>query len=65
MAIDNLPAAMAREASFHFSETLVQEIIPTLITKQSVEVIERATILKNGELTPHFLYLYDYLNSSK
>ncbi|MFA9391947.1 MAG: hypothetical protein ACERKD_19215 [Prolixibacteraceae bacterium] len=62
MAIGNLPALIAREASIHFSELLTKEIIPKLLSNETEELIAKATILKDGKLSSHFLYLYDYLN---
>lgn len=63
MAIGNLPALVAKEASNHFSEIMLKQILPALISEEHSALIERATILKAGKLTSHFNYLYDFLNS--
>lgn len=62
MAIDNLPGELPRDASEEFSETLYQKVFPFLFGEDNNGIIERATILKDGVLTPHFSYLQDYLD---
>ncbi len=59
MAVGNLPNELPRDASRFFGEQLIKHILPDLLGNGSV-VIDRATILKNGSLTPHFNYLTDY-----
>ncbi len=61
MAIDNLPGELPRDASYDFGEQLTQNVLPGLFTGQESMMIENATILKNGKLTPAFIYLNDYL----
>lgn len=60
MAIDNLPCELPRNASQDFGTELVNHVIPNLIGKDKDQIIERATIAKNGELTPLFSYLEEY-----
>ena len=60
MAIDNLPNEMPRDASLAFGQMFVDKILPELLNPQS-KVIERATIAAHGHLTPHFMYLQDYV----
>lgn len=60
MSIDNLPNELPRDASEAFSEKMMEIIIPELLRPKS-EIIERATIVKNKNLTPPFEYLRDYL----
>lgn len=62
MAVDNLPGGIPRDASKDFGDRLLKHVIPELLGNKSSEIIENATILKNGELTPHFAYLEDYLS---
>lgn len=62
MAVDNLPGGIPRDASKAFGEKLVKYVIPELLGKESSEMIENATILKKGDLTPRFVYLKDYLS---
>lgn len=60
MAIDNLPNELAREASTYFGQILVDLIIPELVKSQS-DIIERATICRDGALTPQYNYLKDFV----
>ncbi len=59
MAVGNLPNELPRDASRYFGEQLIKHILTDLLGNGS-EMIERATILKQGKLTPHFKYLEDY-----
>jgi saccharopine dehydrogenase (NAD+, L-lysine forming) len=59
MAVGNLPNELPREASEHFGNQLLKYIFEDLITGGS-PVIERATMVKSGKLTPRFEYLTDY-----
>ena len=61
MAIDNLPAELPRSSSADFANAFYYKILPELLKGDDSKVIERATILKNGKLTPRFEYLRDYL----
>ncbi len=65
MAIDNLPCELPRSASEEFGRDLIDKILPRLITEDKENVIERATITRNGKLTKHFRYLEDYVSSSE
>lgn len=48
MSIDNLPSELPRDASENFGEQLMEYIIPELLKPQS-EMLERATITRNGK----------------
>jgi len=61
MAVDNLPGELPRDASEDFGRMLMDKIIPSLMEEDSQDIIGRATILKEGKLTPRFSYLRDYL----
>lgn len=61
MAVDNLPCELPRNASEDFGRELVDNVLPYLITKDSEEVIKRATISRNGKLTQQFAYLRNYV----
>lgn len=61
MAIDNLPCELPRDASEGFGKHLMERVMPFLI-KEDDGVIERATITRNGALTPLFAYLSDYVS---
>lgn len=59
IAVDNLPNELPRDATQHFGESIFNDIIPELLRPQS-DILDRATICENGQLTPHFSYLSDY-----
>jgi hypothetical protein len=59
MAVGNLPNELPRDASKYFGEQLIKFILPDLLGFGS-DVIEGATIVKNGKLTDRFDYLSDY-----
>jgi saccharopine dehydrogenase (NAD+, L-lysine forming) len=61
MAVDNLPGELPRNSSYDFGEKLVNIVLPELLTGKRSEMIEGATILKNGKLTDGFAYLNDCL----
>lgn len=59
MAVDNLPNELPRDASESFGELMAKIVIPELLKPHS-DMIERATIAKEGNLTERFGYLRDY-----
>lgn len=59
MAVGNLPNELPRDASKYFGEQLIKYILPDLLSGGS-KIIEGATIVKQGKLTPKFEYLRDY-----
>ena len=61
MAVDNLPGELPRDASADFGEALVQYVIPCLLEADNEGMVERATIVREGQLTPIFSYLENYL----
>ncbi len=61
MSIDNLPGELPRDASLDFGRQLSSEIMHILLSGTITPMIERATILEEGRLTPRFSYLSDYL----
>ena len=58
MAVGNLPNELPRDASRYFGEQLIKFVLPYLATGSSI--IERATIVNQGELTAPYQYLEDY-----
>ncbi len=60
MAVGNLPNELPRDASRYFGEQLIKYILEDLI-KGSSALLERATIAKEGQLTPDYNYLQDYV----
>lgn len=62
MAIDNLPCELPRSASEEFGRDLIDRILKPLLVEDTEQIIERATLTKDGKLTPHFSYLQDYVD---
>lgn len=60
MAVDNLPCELPKNASVDFGNDLIKNVLPSLLTKDDKKIIEKATIAKNGRLTPNFQYLKEY-----
>ncbi|MEQ8473403.1 MAG: NAD(P)-dependent oxidoreductase [Marinoscillum sp.] len=60
MAVDNLPCELPRDASESFGNELLNNVLPELLGKDNKEVIKRATITLDGELTEKYHYLRDY-----
>ncbi|MBL4656885.1 MAG: alanine dehydrogenase [Flavobacteriales bacterium] len=60
MAVDNLPCELPRDSSEGFADDLSNDVIPFLLGPDSNNVIERASITKDGELTKGFAYLADF-----
>ena len=59
MAIGNLPNELPRDASRYFGEQLIKFVLEDL-AKGGSPIIDRATILKNGQLTELYNYLKEY-----
>lgn len=62
MAIDNLPSELPRDASEFFGQQLIDRILPELVKGRQSDVIRRGMITENGDLTPEFEYLRDFVN---
>ncbi|MCC6953872.1 MAG: alanine dehydrogenase, partial [Deltaproteobacteria bacterium] len=69
MAVDNLPCQLPSDATEHFSALLMDHVpaLATLDRRNSLQtsglspVLQRATIVYNGELTSGYRYLEEYL----
>jgi alanine dehydrogenase len=59
VAVGNLPNELPRDASRYFGEQLIKYVLPDLIAGGS-DIIKRATIVANGNLTSDYNYLRDY-----
>ena len=59
MAVGNLPNELPRDASRYFGEQLIKYILEDLF-KDGSKVIDRATMMDNGKITPHFQYMNEY-----
>ncbi len=61
MAVDNLPSALPVDASHSFARDLYYQVLPSLFGEDSDGIIQRATILKDGELTAQYSYLSEFI----
>jgi len=59
VAVGNLPNELPRDASKYFGEQLIKYVMEDLV-KNGSPIIEKATIIKEGNLTPQYSYLEDY-----
>jgi alanine dehydrogenase len=59
MAVGNLPNELPRDASRFFGEQLIKYVIEDLVNGGN-SIIEKATMLDKGKLTPYYAYLSDY-----
>ena len=63
MAVDNLPCELPKDASDGFGEMFINQVIPAFFNGDSDGILERARITdENGQLTPRFAYLQDYVD---
>lgn len=67
MAVDNLPGELPRDASEDFGNTLIERVFTYLFDtdKPDNDVIMRASICKDGELTDNYKYLQDFLDGKE
>ncbi len=63
MAVGNLPNELPRDASRYFGEQLIKHVLEDLIGNGS-DILNRATMTKDGKLTNHFEYLQDYADGN-
>ena len=61
MAVDNLPCELPKDASVSFGEMFIEHVLEPLLGNDQEDIIYRASETKDGQLTPHFAYLQDYL----
>ncbi|KGN98568.1 hypothetical protein HR11_08530 [Porphyromonas macacae] len=62
MAVDTLPNALPKEASENFGLMFFNNVLDGLLggDKEQRNIIERATILRDGVLSENFSYLFEY-----
>lgn len=61
MAVDTCPNALALDTSAYFGSMLQQNVFEPLMQGEESAVIERATILRHGQITPYFDYLKSWV----
>ena len=59
MAVDNLPNELPRDASQYFGDHLIKYVLPEMLKGES-DLLDRATICSDGNLTQAFSYLEAY-----
>jgi len=59
MAVGNLPNELPRDASRYFGQQLIKYVLDDLLRGGSA-IIERATMVRDGQLTPPYHYLAEY-----
>ena len=59
MAVGNLPNELPRDASRYFGEQLIKYVLEDLV-KGGSKIIERATMVRGGQLTAPYSYLAGY-----
>jgi alanine dehydrogenase len=65
MAVDNLPGEAPRATSVDFGLDLLERVFPSLFGTDPQSIIARATICRNGALTPAFAYLQNWLDGTE
>ena len=64
MAVDNLPCELPKDASEDFGNDFIQFILPNFFNGDPDRILERGSETNlDGELTPGFTYLKEYVNS--
>ncbi len=62
MAVDNLPCELPKDASEDFGNELIKHILPALLSDDPTAIIARGSeTTLDGQLSPYFSYLSDYL----
>ena len=64
MAIDNLPCELPKDASEDFGNEIIKHILPALLGYDQDDLINRASICKNGDLNSPYEYLRAYVNGN-
>ncbi len=61
MAVDNLPCELPKDASEGFGEMFLKHVIPAFFNNDIEDILARARMTKNRELTDRFKYLESYV----
>ncbi len=62
MSIDNLPCELPKDSSEGFGEMFMKHVIPSFFNSDSDGILKRAKMTENGQLSPRFSYLENYVN---
>ena len=61
MAVDNLPCELPRDSSEMFGEMFLKHVIPSFFNNDKDDILKNSQMTSEGELTPRFKYLSDYI----
>ncbi|MCZ8168629.1 MAG: NAD(P)-dependent oxidoreductase [Flavobacterium sp.] len=62
MSVDNLPCELPKDASEGFGEMFMEHVVPAFFNGDKDGILQRAKMTENGQLTPRFAYLQDYVD---
>jgi hypothetical protein len=62
MAVTNLPTEMPKNASTEFGRLFLEHIAPLLVSGDQDDILKRARITEDGQLTDEFSYLSDFIS---
>ncbi len=62
MAVDNLPCELPKDASEGFGDVFLERVLPAFFNSDKDGVLQRAKVTENGQLTPRFAYLRDFVD---
>lgn len=65
MAVDNLPCELPKDASEGFGEQFLEHVLPAFFNGDKDGILARAKITENGQLTPRFAYLQNYVDGKE
>lgn len=65
MAVDNLPCELPKDASEGFGEMFAEHVIPAFFNGDLDGILERARMTKDGNLTPKYAYLQDFVEDNE
>ena len=61
MAVDNLPCELPRDSSEMFGDMFLKYVIPSFFNNDKDDILKKSQMTLNGQLTPRFEYLSDYV----
>lgn len=64
MAVDTCPNALPRDTSKYFGDMLTKHVFKPLLEGMDSPVINRSTIIKDGQLTERFSYLKNFASGN-
>ncbi len=65
MAVDNLPCELPKDASEGFGDMFAEHVIPAFFNGDLDGILERARMTKDGQLTPRYAYLEDFVEGKE